>query len=205
LTCDKIKNVDGILLSDSDTGYVLEVDLVFRVHLAIHNKFNDLPLAPENRIPPDGKVENLPCHFYDKKNYIIHYKTLKLYKSLGIRIAKVHSGIKFTQSNFIAPYYVKFNTEQRQKAKNDIEKDFWKLMVNGKSMQSVRNQQNIKLYCDEEKLQKAINKSNFKHRTIFSQHLAAVHNYKTKVLFNKPIYIGQAVLDLSKVLNLMKT
>lgn len=49
-------------------------------------------------------------------------------------------------------------------------------------------------------LQKAINKPNFKHRTIFSKQLAAVHNYKTKVLFNKPIYIGQAVLDLSKVL-----
>jgi hypothetical protein len=91
--------------------------------------------------------------------HVIHYKTLKLYKSLGIRITMVHRGIKFTQSNFIAPY-VKFNTEQRQKAKNDFEKDFWKLMVNapyGKSMQSVRNQQNIKLYCDEEKLQKATN------------------------------------------------
>jgi hypothetical protein len=202
LTCDEIKNVDGILVSDSDTGYVLEVDLAFPVDLAIHNKFNDLPLAPENRIPPGGKVEKLLCHFYDKKNYIIHYETLKLYKSLGIRITKVHRGIKFTQSNFIAPY-VKFNTGQRQKAKNDFEKDFWKLMVNtpyGKSMQSVRNQQNIKLYCDGEKLQKAINKPNFKHRTIFSKHLAAVHNYKTKVLFNKPIYIGQAVLDLSKLL-----
>jgi hypothetical protein len=91
--------------------------------------------------------------------HVIHYKTLKLYKSLGIRITMVHRGIKFTQSNFIAPN-VKFNTEQRQKAKNDFEKDFWKLMVNapyGKSMQSVRNQQNIKLYCDEEKLQKATN------------------------------------------------
>jgi hypothetical protein len=76
--------------------------LAFPVDLAIHNKFNDLPLAPENRIPPGGKVEKLLCHFYDKKNYKIHYKTLKLYKSLGIRITKVHRGIKFTQSNFIA-------------------------------------------------------------------------------------------------------
>jgi hypothetical protein len=145
LSCDEIKNVDGILVSDSDTGYDLEVDLAIPVDLVIHNKFNDLPLAPENRIPPGGKVEKLLCHFYDKKNYIIHYKTLKLYRSLGIRITKVHRGIKFTQSNFIAPY-VKFNTEQRQKAKNDFEKDLWKLMVNapyGKSMQSVRNQQNI--------------------------------------------------------------
>jgi hypothetical protein len=101
LTCDEIKNVDGILVSDSDTGYVLEVDLAFPVDLAIHNKFNDLPLAPENRIenriPPGGKVEKLLCHFYDKKNYIIHYETLKLYKNLGIRITKVHRGIKFTQ------------------------------------------------------------------------------------------------------------
>jgi hypothetical protein len=55
--------------------------LAFPVDLAIHNKFNDLPLAPENRIPPGGKVEKLLCHFYDKKNYKIHYKTLKLYKA----------------------------------------------------------------------------------------------------------------------------
>jgi hypothetical protein len=48
LICDEIKNVGGISLSDSDTGYVLEVDLAFPLDLAIHNKFNDLPLAPEN-------------------------------------------------------------------------------------------------------------------------------------------------------------
>jgi hypothetical protein len=51
------------LLSDSDTGYVLEVDLAFPVDLAIHNKFNDLPLAPENRIPPGGKVEKTTLSF----------------------------------------------------------------------------------------------------------------------------------------------
>lgn len=119
-----------------------------------------------------------------------------------MNVTKIHRGIKFTQSDFIAPY-IKFNIEQRQNAKNDFEKDYWKLMSNSvfsESMQSVRKQQNIKLYFDDQKVQKTINKPNFKSRTIFSEHLVAVHNYKTKVLFNKPIYIGQAVLDLSKLL-----
>ena len=53
-------------------GYVLEVDFAFPVDLAIHNKFNDFPLVPEDRIPLGGKVGKLLCHFYDKKNYIIH-------------------------------------------------------------------------------------------------------------------------------------
>ena len=48
--------------------------------------------------------------------------------------------------------------------------------VYGKSMQSVRNQQNIKLYSDDKKIQKAINKPSFKSRTIFSKYLVAIHN-----------------------------
>lgn len=66
-------------------------------------------------------------------------------------------------------------------------------------MQSVRKEQNIKLYSDEKQIQKVINKPNFKSRTIFGDNLKAVHSYKPSVLFNKPIYIGQSVLDLSKL------
>ena len=55
-------NLDYILNSDDETGYVLEVDLSFPRDLELHNKFNDLPLAPENRIP-SGKTEKLSCHF----------------------------------------------------------------------------------------------------------------------------------------------
>ena len=195
-----VNDINDILSSNNNTGYILEVDLSFPKEL--HDKFNDLPLAPENRIPPGGKNSKLLCHFNNLKNSIVHYKILQLYLKLGMKITKIHRCIQFTQSNFISPY-IKFNTEQRQKAKNNFEKDFWKLLSNavfGKSMQSVRNKQNIKLYSDEQKLQKVINKPNFKRRTIFSEHLVAVHRYQTTVQFNKPIYIGQAVLDLSKLL-----
>ena len=141
---------------DPKKGYVLEVDLDFPEEL--HDWFNDLPLAPESVIPPTGKVEKLLCHFNKKKNYIIHYKTLELYVSLGMKISKIHRAIEFTEESFMHSY-IEFNTKQRQAAKNSFEKDFWKLMSNsvfGKSMESVRKRQNIKLYSDQEKVQKAI-------------------------------------------------
>ncbi|KAK9688151.1 hypothetical protein QE152_g35762 [Popillia japonica] len=150
MPCKKFKwiyniNLDEILNSDNAIGYVLEVDLHFPKEL--HDKFNDLPLAPEKKPPPNSKVNKLICDFYDKKNYIVHYKTLKLYKDLGMEITKVHRGIEFGQVDFIKPY-VEFCTVQRQKAKNEFEVGFWKLMVNaifGKSMESVRKRQDQKM------------------------------------------------------------
>lgn len=81
---------------------------------SLHYIFNDLPLVPENKSPPGGKVNKLICEFYDKTNYIVYYEAVKPYKNWGIKIRKVHRGIKFTQTAFMAPY-IQFNNEQRQK------------------------------------------------------------------------------------------
>ncbi|XP_042895725.2 uncharacterized protein [Parasteatoda tepidariorum] len=91
----------------------------------------------------------------------------------------------------------------RTKATNEFEKDFYKLMNNsvfGKTMENIRKRVDIKLCCNAKKAQKLIAKPNFKGRTIFEENLVAIHMNKNKVLFDKPIYVGMSILDLSKYL-----
>jgi hypothetical protein len=98
--------------------------------------------------------------------------------------------------------YIDFNTDLRIKAENDFGKDFFKLMNNsafGKSLENIRNRVNIKLCSNEKKIEKFIAKPNFESRTMFTENLAAIHLKKTKIVFNKPIYIGMSILDISKI------
>ena len=99
--------------------------------------------------------------------------------------------------------YIRKNTELRQKAKNNSEKDFFKSMNNsvfGKTIENIRKRQNIILLDNRQKAKKLANKPNFERATIFDKNLIAVHMKKTEVYFNKPVYVGQAILDLSKTL-----
>ena len=72
--------------------------------------------------------------------------------------------------------------------------------VFGKTVENIRNRVDIKLITNEKEAKKLISKPNFHHRTIFTENLIAVHMKKTKVYYNKPIYLGMCVLDLSKTL-----
>ena len=72
--------------------------------------------------------------------------------------------------------------------------------VFGKTMENIRNRQDIRLVTREEQVKKLIAKPNFKRRTIFSENLVAVHMGKTNIKFNKPIYVGMSILDISKSL-----
>ena len=95
------------------------------------------------------------------------------------------------------------NTNLRAKGNNDFEKDFFKLMNNcvfGKTMENIRNRVDIKLVTNEKDAKKLISKPNFKHRTIFCENLVAIHMKKTKLVFNKPVYLGMGILDLSKTI-----
>ena len=178
---------------------ILEVDLYYPKEL--HELHNDYPLAPESL--KINKVEKLVPNLNNKEKYVVHHSTLKLYESLGLKITKVHRGILFKESEWLAKY-INMNTNLRTKATNDFEKDFFKLMNNsvfGKTMENIRNRQDIQLCNTEEQVKKLISKPNFKKRTIFSENLAAVHMHKTELVFNKPIYIGMSILDISK--NLM--
>ena len=95
------------------------------------------------------------------------------------------------------------NTALRKEAKNDFEKDFFKLMNNsvyGKTMENIRNRVNIKLANNQEKAKILASQPNYKHHVIFNQNLSSFHMKKKKLVFNKPIYCGMAILDLSKTL-----
>ncbi|GFS52373.1 uncharacterized protein NPIL_503241 [Nephila pilipes] len=67
-------------------------------------------------------------------------------------------------------------------------------------MENVRRRVDIRLCSTEEQARKLIAKSNFNRRTIFSENLMAVHLKKNNIKFFKPIQVGMAILDLSKVL-----
>jgi len=98
--------------------------------------------------------------------------------------------------------YIMFNTNQRMKANNDFEKDFYKLMNNsvfGKTMENVRRRVNIKLVNDEKKFKKLVKQCNYQSFKPFDNNLRAVHMGKTKIYLNKPIYCGFSILDLSKI------
>ena len=117
-------------------------------------------------------------------------------------LKKVHRGIKFYQSPWMEPY-IRKNTELRKEAKNAFEKDFFKLMNNsvfGKTIENIRKRQNVVLVDNRKKALKLSSKPNFDRSTIFDENLVAIHMKKTEVYFNKPIYVGQAILDLPKTL-----
>ena len=202
LTLEKVDEIlEKINSSMSNTGkkgYIFEVDLEYPTHL--WDEHNDYPLAPE--LMKVNGVEKLICHFKNRKNYIIHYRTLRQCLELGMKITAVNRGISFYQSSWMEPY-IRKNTELRKCAANSFEKDFFKLMNNsvfGKTIENIRKRQNVHLVDNRKKAIKLSNRPNFDRCTIFDKNLIAVHMKKTEVYFNKPVYVGQAILDLSKTL-----
>ena len=129
---------------EQDEGYIVEVDLEYPSEL--HDKHDNFPLAPEHldikremlssyqiELAEELEVkvggEKLCLTLNDKKNYICHYRNLKLYLKKGKKIIKVHRILKFKQSKWLAEY-IELNTILRKNASNDFEKDFFKLMNN---------------------------------------------------------------------------
>ena len=95
------------------------------------------------------------------------------------------------------------NTELRKNAKNEFEKNFFKLMNNsvfGKTMENVRKHRDIKLVTTDERRNKLVSEPNYHTSKYFSENLLAIEMRKTKILMNKPVYLGQTILDISKTL-----
>ena len=180
----------------SDKGYLLEVDVKYPKEL--HNLHNDLPFMCEKMVI-DG-VKKLVPNLCNKKNYIIHIEALNQALKHGLILEKIHHAIEFDRSVWLKPY-IDFNMELRTKAKNDFEKDFFKLMNNsvfGKMMENIQKHKGIKLITNAKDYLKSIMRPSFKSGIRFSENLMGCEMGKVKVMMNKPVYLGQAILDLSK-------
>ena len=145
---------------DNEIGYFLEVDLKYPNN--IKEKTKNFPFCPENKticsdkyndymnnIKPKNytKSKKLICDWTDKNKYLIHYRMLKFYVRHGMIVVKIHEIISFKQSKWLESY-ISFNTQKRKKAKNDFEKDFFKILVNaafGKFLENIRNRLELEL------------------------------------------------------------
>ena len=185
------------LATRTDKGYILEVDVSYPKEL--QNSHNDLPFMCE-KMEINGEEKLVP-NLRDKKNYVIHIQALNQALQHGLRLDRIHRAIEFDQSPFLKTY-IDFNTQLRTAATNDFEKDFFKLMNNlvfGKTMENIRKHRNIKLVTTEEKYLRTVMKPNFKSGVLFGENLMGCEMGKIKVVMNKPVYLSQAILDLSKI------
>ena len=201
---------------DNELGYFLEVDLKYPYNIKVKTK--NFPFCPENKkidsdkyndymnkIKPKNytKSKKLICDWTDKKKCLIHYRMLKLYVRYGMIVQKVHEIISFKQSKWLESY-ITFNTQKRNKAKNEFEKDFFKLLVNaafGKSLENVRNRLELELIKNDN-IKKNINQQS---KLTFNGIQKSYENYdsyafkQNQVVMDKAIYVGFATLELSKL------
>ena len=224
LPYDEIKYDNNIKLEDilntpddSDIGYFIENDLIYPNN--IKEKTKNFPFAPVNKkinpddfndymkeIKPDTYIQNkkLICDFSNKKKYLTHYRMLKFYIRHGMIVEKVHNIISFRQSRWLEKY-INFNTQKRNQAVNDFEKDFYKLLNNafyGKTMENVRNRLKIKFVKKDvyREIVKQQSKLTFNGIHKSYENCDSYTFKQNEVLMDKPIYLGFTVLELRLIM-----
>ena len=212
---DKKVKLEDILNTpdDSDIGYFIEVDLNYPDNIKKRTK--NLPFAPVNKktnpdnfndymkeLKPDTYIQTskLICDWSDKKNYLIHFRMLKFYFRQGMIVDKVHEITSFKQCRWLEKY-INFNTQKRNQAVNDFERDFYKLLNNafyGKTMENVRNRLKIKFVKkdDYREIIKQQSKLTFNGIHKSYENCDSYTFKQNEVLMDKPIYLGFTVLEL---------
>ena len=213
LNYDFIKGLEP----EGEVGCIIQCSLKYPV--ALHDYHSDYPLAPLKKSIPYGmlspvarmicdkhklkrttNVEKLLATAEDKEFYILHYRNLQLYVSLGLRVKKIHAGIIFKQGP-IMKSYVNFNSEKRAQATNKFDTDFYKLLSNslyGKTIENPEKRSKVKLCSESSMYENYVGKPNFKNAKRINSKLVGVEMKYSSIKINKPFYIGMSILDLSK-------
>ena len=166
----------------------------------LHELHSDLPFLSEGM--EVNKCKKVGCNLFNKKKYVAHINTLKQALNHELKFKKIHRAIEFNQEAWLKPY-IDMNIELRKEAKNDFEKDFFKLMNNsvfGKTMENTRKHRDIKLVTTDKKRSKLVSEPNYHTINLISEDFPITEMKKTKVKMNKPIYLGLSILEISKTL-----
>ena len=170
----------------------LKVDLEYPKEL--HDTRNDYPLAPES-VTVNG-VKKLIPNLHDEETYVVHHGALRCYLRNGMVLRKIHEGILYEEQDFMKKY-IEINAEARKIARNDFEKDFYKLMSNsvfGKTMEKVRNG-----LSEGVRLGRLVSQPYFRDAFVFEgSRLVSLRMGDCTVTLKKPIPVGQCVLDNAK-------
>ena len=119
-----------------------------------------------------------------------------------MEIKSIHKALEFNQDTWLKRY-IDFNTQKRKDAKTQFKKNFYKILncsVFGKMMEDQLKYKKISLVSNPKALKKITSKPTFETCKIFHEKLVAAQFRNASVAITKPVYVGQAVLDLSKVL-----
>ena len=117
-----------------------------------------------------------------------------------MKLTKIYRALQIKQSDWMKKY-IDFNTKKRMSATNDFEKYFFKLMINsvyGKAMENLRKRINVRFVNNKKDFLKYTSRQTYVIHKLFNRNFAAIHEIKQVLVFNKPIYVGFTVLDLSK-------
>ena len=184
---------------DGDFAYTLEVDI--ETPDEIQDKLDDLPVAPMLQCPPNSKVKKLLLTHEPKYNYVVHCRLLQIWLYLGVKVTKVHRIVKFQQRE-IFKEYIDINTSKRAATTNAFYKDFFKLKNNslyGKMVENLKKRLNVRFTNNSKKLITYTSKPQFRRSMVIDKDLVVLLLAKERVTLDRPSYIGQSVLDLSKV------
>ena len=135
----------------------------------LHELHSDLPFLSERM--DVNECKKLVCNLFHKKKYVVHINALKQVLNHGLKLKKIHRVIKFNQKEWLKPY-IDMNTELRKAAKNDFEKDVFKLMNNsvfGKTMENIRKHRDIKLVRTDKKRSKLVSEPNYHTINLISE------------------------------------
>ena len=203
------------LPDEGEIGYFFEVDLDYPNSIKEHTKH--FPFCPEMMFIEDDelseyqksllsdkrtKSKKLMLTEKNKRNYIVHYRLLKCYLNHGMILRKVHKVVSFKQSKWLKPY-IELNTINRMNSTTNFERDYFKLLNNsffGKTCENIRNRKDVHLVSDECVAAKLHNKPNFESENILDKNLTEISMRRCTMKFNKPVYLGATILELSKLL-----
>jgi hypothetical protein len=213
---------------DQEWGYVLEVDLDYPAEL--HKLHESYPLAAESmeiteemlspyakkeyakitgKIPPQNgekcnfkyKSQKLSGNLLPKRNFVCHYATLAFYLKSGMKLVKIHRGMKFKQAPYMSDY-IDLCTNLRINSKTSFEKRLCKLFSNanyGKSLQNTRKYMDARITTRKKHFSRIIQHPLFSNYKIISENVAICFLRKASVRLNRCYSAGFSILEYSKL------